>query len=343
MLGFGLSCLISAQSVQAQTQPPAPPAEEHAAPAARGDVPPNASPAEIVAARELFRLGTEDADAGRFEEGLEKFKRVAAVKETAAVRFNLARCEEALGQTGTALADFELAEREGRQDPRAEDVSKLAHDRADALRPRVPRLTLILPSPPPQGMVVSLDGGKLASATLGVPLPLDPGSHVVDATAPASSSFHAELVLGAGEAKNLTLAFPSYASDTNDSLAARAELASASRRKWGWIAVAAGGVLAVGSGLFLIFHNDAVATVNTDCPNLRCPIAQQAQVLGAESDARTDQGVSIALLAASVVAVGGGAALLATSPGPKPSATPAVVVTGAAPGALAGLSIRGSF
>ena len=79
-----------------------------------------------MAARELFRQGTEDADAGRFAEALEKFKRVAAVKETAAVRFNLARCEEALGKTGAALADFELAEREGRQDPKAEDVGKLA-------------------------------------------------------------------------------------------------------------------------------------------------------------------------------------------------------------------------
>ena len=191
-------------------------------------------------------------------------------------------------------------------------------------------------------MAVSLDGGKLASATLGVPLPLDPGSHVVDATAPASSQFHAELVLGVGEAKSLTLAFPTTSgSEADESVAARAELAAASRRKWGWITLAAGGALAVGSGLFLILHNDAVSTVNSDCPELRCQSTQQGQVNGTESDARTDEGVSIALLAASVLALGGGVALLASAP--RPSATPAVVVSGGAPGALAGLSIHGSF
>ena len=66
----------------------------------------DSSPAEIVAARELFRQGTEDADAGRFSEGLAKFKRVAAVKETAAVRFNIARCEESRQNRGSPWPTF---------------------------------------------------------------------------------------------------------------------------------------------------------------------------------------------------------------------------------------------
>ena len=103
------------------------------------------------------------------------------------MRFNVARCEESLGRTGGALADFELAEREGRHDPsRARRTSrKLAHDRANALRPRVPRLDARRPrARRRQGIAVTLDGGKLATATLGVPLPVDPGPHVIDATAP---------------------------------------------------------------------------------------------------------------------------------------------------------------
>jgi hypothetical protein len=297
-----------------------------------------------VAARELFRLGTEDADAGRFEDGFEKFKRVAAVKETAAVRFNLARCEEALGKTGTALADFELAEREGRQD-KAEDVSKLAHDRADALRPRVPRLTLVPPSPVPQGMVVSLDGGKLASATLGVPLPVDPGSHVIDVTAPASSPFHAQFILGVGEAKSVSLALsvptspPSAADEFTP--AVRENRASSSQPTWGWVAIAAGGVLGAGSALFLVLHNNAVSTVSSDCPNLHCPASLQGQVESNQSNAGTYDAVAIALVAASALAIGTGVALIATAP--KTHAPAPIAITPGAPGAPAGLSLHVTF
>jgi hypothetical protein len=312
------------------------------------------NPAEIVAARELFRKGAEDADAGRFSEGLEKFKRVAAVKETAAVRFNIARCEEALGKTGAALADFELAAREGGQDAKAEDVAKLAVQRADALRPRVPRLTVIPPAHAPEGMAVSLDGGKLTNATLAVGLPLDPGRHVVDATAPGRAPFHAELSLDAGEAKRVDLSLPAKrevttspttgpSTDTAPDASPSPGAHGSSQTTWGWVTVAAGGALAVGSGVFLLLHNNAVSTLNDACPTpsqCQAPPDQQASLNGTASNARLYEGLSIGLLAGGALAVGAGFVLLATSPNGK---TPAVAVTTGAPGTLGGLSIRASF
>ncbi|MGO8996344.1 MAG: hypothetical protein ACLQVI_23775 [Polyangiaceae bacterium] len=330
---LGLAALVSAAGVRAQPPP------------ADSVVAPGASPAEIVAARELFREGTEDADAGRFAEGLQKFKRVAAVKETAAVRFNLARCEEALGKIGAALADFELAEREGHQDPKAEDVGKLAHDRADALRPRVPRLTLVPPSPPPPGMAVSLDGGKLASATLGIALPIDPGAHVVDATATASAPFHLELTLGPGEAKSVPISLPSASptptGDAHDQVPLKDKPVSSSQHTLGWVTLAAGGLFAIGSGIFFILHDNAVSTVNSDCPGGLCPAGQEAQIDGTESNARTYEVLSTAFIAASALAIGTGVVLLATAP--KSPATPPIDVTAGAPGAPAGLSLHGTF
>ena len=293
-----------------------------------------------MAARELFRQGAEDADAGRFTEGLEKFKRVAAVKETAAVRFNIARCEEALGRTGTALADFELAAREGGQDAKSDDVAKLATQRADALRPRVPRLTVVPPAPAPDGMAVSLDGGKLTNATLAVGLPVDPGAHVVDATAPGRAPFHAELTLAAGETKGIELLLPH-----RDPVVPPPEKpvpppnASSSQETWGWITIGVGGALAIGSSVFLVLHNNAVSNLNAECPNLRCDSAQRSQIESTEANARLYEGASIGLLAAGAVAIGGGIVILATSPkGPS-----AVTVTTGSPGAAAGLTLRGSF
>jgi hypothetical protein len=326
VLAAGLASALSLGSATTRAQAPA------AAPS-----PEAASPAEIVAARELFRQGTEDADAGRYAEGLEKFRRVAAVKETAPVRFNIARCEEALGKTGAALADFELAAREGHEDPKASDVATLAGQRADALRPRVPRLTVVARSPAPDGMSVSLDGGKLAS--LGVGLPLDPGAHVVDAKAPGSPPFHAEVTLVEGEAKKIEISL-SPSAEAPGAEAGASPGASSSQSTWGWVTVAGGGALALGSVVFLVLHNDAVSTLNGDCPGQRCPAAQEPQIDGTASNARTYEALSIALIAASAVAVGVGVVLFATAPGDHAQS---VAVTAGAPAAPAGLSLRASF
>ena len=337
--------LTGAASSRAEAPPPSPSTSTPAPSAAPAQVPvpaEGANPAEIVAARELFREGTEDADAGKFIDGLQKFKRVAAVKETAAVRFNIARCEEALGRTGAALADFELAAREGGQDAKAEDVAKLATQRADALRPRVPRLTVVPPAPAPEGMGVSLDGGRLASVTLAVGLPVDPGAHVVDATAPGRSPFHAELSLAAGETKRVELLLPPRDPVAPDPRPTEHAERASSQDVWGWGLVGGGGAIAIASTVFLVLHNNAVADLNRECPGGRCNtnLVDQSQVQTTESNARMYEGVSIGLLAAGALAIGGGVILIATTPR---SAAPAVSVTTGAAAAPAGLTLRASF
>jgi hypothetical protein len=311
---------------------------------ARGDgAPQGASAPELVAARELFRQATEDVDAGRHAEALEKFRRVAAVKETANVRFNIARCEESLGRTGGALADFELAEREGSRDPnpQAADVAKLAHDRADALRPRVPRLGVTAPSPVPAGLTVTLDGSKLAVAALGTPLPVDPGAHVVTATAPGRAPFRASVSLAAGEAMTVPIAMgpgdgqAEGPSGSPSDAAGAASSSGPSRGTWGAVTLAASGALAVGSVAFLLLHDSAVSSVESACPGNRCPTSSQASVTSNESSARTDETLSVVFAAAAVVGTGVGLYLVLGAPS-SPTAPSAVLTPG-------GISVRGRF
>ncbi len=288
------------------------------------------SPAALVAARELFRQGTEDVDAGRYAEALDKFRRVAAVKETPPVRFNIARCEESLGKTGAALADFEAAERDARADPNhaSDEVARLAHERAEAIRAKVPRLTLAAASPP-AGLAVSLDGSKVADGTLGVPLPVDPGKHVVDATAPGRDPFHAEVALAASEAKRVdielaaTQAAAAPETPGSDTTTPATDATGSSRRTWGWVAVGAGGALLVGAAVFTAGHNSAVSDLEASCPNGRCPSSQRASILDTQSRAQTDESLAIGLGAAGLVAVGAGIALVLTAPnGASVSVTP---------------------
>ena len=317
----------------------------------------DANPAALVAARELFRQGTEDADAGRFADALAKFRRVAAVKESPAVRFNIARCEESLGKTGAALADFELAQRSASQDPQhsAEDVARLAQDRADALRPKVPRLALVAPSLVPDGLTVTLDGAKVGLGELGVPLPLDPGVHVLDARAPNRAPFHAELTLAAGESKSVALAVDTPAPATEPAAPApeTSPLAPASshgsaQRTWGWVTFGAGAAFGGASLVFMLLHNSDVSDLNDACAGGgHCPIQREAELNDTHSRAVTEQTLSTVFVAASGAAVVTGVLLLITAPSTPRSepmaSTPSARFVPGAPGAPAGFSLQATF
>jgi hypothetical protein len=300
------------------------------------------SPAALVAARELFREATEDVDAGRFEVALEKFKRVAAVKETAAVRFNIGRCEESLGRSGTALADFELAEREAKGDAKGGDeIARLAHEHAATVRPKVPRLTLVVSPHPPEGLSVSLDGGRLSPGTLGVPLPLDPGPHTVDATAPGRPPFHAQVELQPGDTKRVALALG------DASPVEEPEVPPGNgRRTAGYVAMGGGVALGAAAVVFLVVHNSAVNDLNQACPDAKCAgitrnSTQANDLRDTQSRARLDQALAIGFGAASVVALGVGAYLVLSKPASAPA--PSAWIAPSAPGAPAGLSFHATF
>src|SRR5260370_16479361 len=57
---------------------------------------------ELAVARKTFAQGVADQNAKRFEAALEEFRRVAAVRDTANVRFRIASCLEALGPMAKA-------------------------------------------------------------------------------------------------------------------------------------------------------------------------------------------------------------------------------------------------
>jgi hypothetical protein len=286
---------------------------------------PEASPQALVAARELFREATGDVDAGRFDAALGKFRRVAGVKETYAVRFNIARCEEQLGKLGAALGDYELAEREGAGDPKGADISKLAQERAAALRPRVPRLTIAPPSDPPADLVVKLDGQAQPGGTLGVALPVDPGAHKVDATS-SKGSFTKEVTLREGESADVTVTFPPAPvapppapPSVGDTPILPAPVEQANRVP-GYVVLGVGGALGITSVVFLLLHNQAASDLatqkTTDCtlPGGICPPGARNQLDPLQSSAKRDEGLAIGFAIGAAAAVGVGLYLVLNPP-----------------------------
>jgi hypothetical protein len=327
------------------------------------------SPAALAAARELFREATVDADAGNFEVALEKFKRVAATKDTASVRFNIAKCEQGLGKLAEALFDFETAERAAQHEKKG-DIAKLAKQHAASLRPRVPHLVLVAPSPTPKDLTVSLDGNKLASASLGLPLPVDPGAHKVEAAAPGHVPFKREITLKERDEQRVALELAAepplaHPDDTPEvklaleappppppsSGAARRDAVSpepaagdgASRKTWGFVTMGAGAALAITGVVVWRVHESQIDELEAECPGGRCPSttppARQAELKSQRDGASTTSAVSSLLVIGGGLAIAAGAALVLW-PSKKANAARVVPIVG--PG-TAGAAFGGSF
>lgn len=165
------------------------------------------SAAELAAARQTFSEGKDLEKRGEWAEALDRFKKVARVKMTPQVRFHVALCEENLGRLVSAMKGFQLAAEEARQaGATAAEVAVLAPERATALQKRVGSVTVHV-----SGKIidssVTLDGARLAPASIDAAIPVDPGAHVVEVlSAEGKSSSRAEVTVAEHGETQITVA-----------------------------------------------------------------------------------------------------------------------------------------
>jgi hypothetical protein len=140
------------------------------------------------AALAQFEQGKNAYDAGKFEEALLAFDKSLSLLASPNTRLYVARCHRALGRVATAYNQLRLASREAQDRATASGEKRFIATRdaaageAEELEPRVPRLTLAVPSPTPADFAVRLDDKDLPKATWGTAIAIDPGTHVVGAT-----------------------------------------------------------------------------------------------------------------------------------------------------------------
>jgi hypothetical protein len=165
------------------------------------------TPSELSVARRLFDEGRAAEDAGRWHEAAEKFRRATTIKDTPGMRFHLARCEEEQGAFVEALVEYDRARELIDSGVKAVDVEKLLADARERVRAKVALLTLRLPAGV-QNVSVELDGKPLSGSVLGVPMPINPGKHRLNAVAVGRTTFADELELGTGEVRQLAIELP---------------------------------------------------------------------------------------------------------------------------------------
>jgi hypothetical protein len=311
----------------------------------------------LGAARRLFTEAVADESAKRYEAALDKFRQVAAVRETANVRYRIATCLEALGHDAEALASYESAVNLGASEPAASDVVQVARERAAKLDAAVARLVVELPARPPEGLEVRVDGAPIDASSLAAPAPivLDPGHHTLSATARGRVPFETAVVLQAGSRVSIAVTLPEAAPAPAPSLAPTPSSATPSsadvdadgsngRRTVAWISLGVGGALAAGSIVSFVLQESNLSTLHRDCAtksdgNLSCPQSAAGEVNAAHDAAQVEGPLAIGLAAGAVVAVGVGAWLLATSPraGGAAMISPTFSTQGA------GFVVRGAF
>lgn len=155
-----------------------------------------------MVAREQLKIGYGLAQEGKCDKALPHFLESLRLDPKAITLINLADCEEQLGKLADALGHWVDA-RSRAQSEGARAIEEEAERRANALEPRLARLTIALAPNAPKDAVVERDGIALGRPSLGIPLPLDPGRHRLVVKARGYPNGVLEVNLGEGEAKSV--------------------------------------------------------------------------------------------------------------------------------------------
>lgn len=159
---------------------------------------------DLQAARDKFQKALALQTGGDWAGALALLKEVAAVRSTPQVRFNIALCEENLGQLVAAVGDYELAAADARSADETEVVEE-AGRRLSELKGRVPKV-VVERGANADTATITLDGVALGDQVIGKSMNVDPGPHVITARAIGFDSFRATVRVDEAETKTIVVA-----------------------------------------------------------------------------------------------------------------------------------------
>ncbi|MEO7035807.1 MAG: hypothetical protein ABI548_17865 [Polyangiaceae bacterium] len=140
-------------------------------------------------AESLFREGKRLTGERRFPEACPKFQESYKLDPGLGTLLNLATCHESEGKLASAWAEFSEAVSQAKRQA-DNDRAQLAQDHMKALEPKLAHVSIgVSPAAAVSGLVVKFDSRALAQAAWGLQIPVDPGKHVVEASAPGKQNY----------------------------------------------------------------------------------------------------------------------------------------------------------
>jgi tetratricopeptide (TPR) repeat protein len=160
----------------------------------------------VALAETLYQQARDLMSEGRYDEACPKLEESYRLDPATGTLLNLASCHEKQGKLATAWFEYSDGITMARRDARPDRVS-FAQGRLAELEPKLSKLTIVVPpAADVAGLELELDGARIGPAARGVPTPVDPGTHVVEARAPGRKTFREQVEIGAlAEQKTVTL------------------------------------------------------------------------------------------------------------------------------------------
>lgn len=144
----------------------------------------------------LFRDAKALSEKERFDEACPKFQESHRLDPKPGTILNLAVCREKQGKTASAWLDYleaaSFAARAGQK-----DRETFAKDQAAKLEQQLSRLVVRVPDATP-GLVVKVDATILNGASWGTAAPINPGEHLIEATAPGHQPWSKPMTIEKG-------------------------------------------------------------------------------------------------------------------------------------------------
>jgi hypothetical protein len=297
-----------------------------------------------VAAEALFEQGRSLMGEGKFADACPRFADSQRLDPSPGTLLNLASCYEKLGRSATAWATYREAASAANAAGRADYVAS-AQRHADALAAHLARLTTTV-AQPVDGLQVRRDGVEVARAEWGVPIPIDAGTHTVEASAPGRKPWSSSIDV-AQDGAQISVAVPALEAAPAPATPAAAttqatppppapppappltpDASTGSGQRIAGIVVGAVGVVGLGlSGVFAALakgkYNDSLQS----CPTSPDVCTQTG--VNQRNDALTDGNIASVAFGVGAAALVGGVVLWFTAP--SASSSPATGRVGVSP------------
>lgn len=146
-----------------------------------------------AAAQVLYDEARKLTTSGKYADACPKFEESQKLDPGFGTAFYLADCWQHIGRTASAWALYLDVAAQTKAAGQI-DRSTLSKARAEALEPKLSRMSISVASPS-AGIQVERDGVSVGKALWGTAVPVDPGEHKVRATAPGRKSWETTVVV----------------------------------------------------------------------------------------------------------------------------------------------------
>lgn len=194
----------------------------HATGVLADEPPPAPAPSAPAAGpQSAIDIALEDQKARNFARACIALKKAYREDPRPSTLFLLAQCYDQWGQVATAAVlyeDYEAAfDKLSEEDQKAEgDREDVASKRRSELEKRIPKVVLRVPREAPDSTRVlrrATEGGPLVAVAIGIPLPIDPGEHVLVTQVPGRVEVFTKFTLKEGENRTVEVNIPPPSAD----------------------------------------------------------------------------------------------------------------------------------